>query len=178
MQAYVHHGKFMQQVNPENSEKKTVLSNSENHLVSAPLWRRLAAMIYDSFLLFSIWMVVGFAVLWSFGIDQIHSSEVDQIVLNPLIKWVLFSAMLTSTWLFFGFFWTHSGQTLGMQAWRIRVLTLNGDPLNWRQSTLRILCSPVSMLLLGVGYWWALAHPDGHSWPDLISNTAIYRAPA
>jgi len=143
--------------------------------ISAPLWRRLAAMLYDSLLVFAIWILVGFAVMSAFGLEQARSIEGDVIVLDTLMKNVLFSAMLASAFLFFGFFWTQSGQTLGMQAWRIRVLQTDGSSISWKQAAIRFVSAPPSLLLLGLGYWWSLLDPQQRSVPDLISDTRIVR---
>lgn len=143
-------------------------------LITAPLWRRFAAMLYDSLLVFAIWIIVGFVVLSAFGLDQPRTVESD----TDLLDYTLFSAMLLSAWLFFGFFWTHSGQTLGMQAWRIRVVTEAGQSISWKQSTLRCCVAPFALLLAGIGYWWVLFDARKRSWPDLASSSRIVRAPA
>lgn len=145
---------------------------------AAPLWRRLAAMLYDSLLVFAIWILVGFAVMSAFGLEQARTIEGETVVLDPLVKNTLFGAMLLSAFLFFGFFWTHSGQTLGMQAWRIRVLREDGGSISWKQSAIRFASAPPSLLLLGLGYWWSLLDPGRRSVPDLLSRTRIVRAPA
>jgi flagellin-like hook-associated protein FlgL len=80
------------------------------------------AGVDDSLLVFAIWIMVGFAVLSAFGLEQARTLEGETVVLDALVKNTLFVAMVISAYLFFGFFWTNSGQTLGMQAWRIRVV--------------------------------------------------------
>jgi len=42
---------------------------------------------------------------------------------------------------FFAWFWTHGGQTLGMRAWRLRILQRDGQPLNWRLALFRYVIS-------------------------------------
>lgn len=146
--------------------------------VTAPLWRRLAAMLYDSLLVFAIWIMVGFAVMSAFGIEEARSIEGQAVVLDTLVKNTLFAAMLLSAFLFFGFFWTHSGQTLGMQAWRIRVLNEDGQSISWKQAAIRFATAPLSLLLLGLGYWWSLVDSGGRSVPDLLSRSRIVRTAA
>jgi len=144
----------------------------------APLWRRLAAMLYDSLLVFAIWIMVGFAVMSAFGLEEARTLEGDIVVLDTLVKNTLFAAMLLSAFLFFGFFWTQSGQTLGMQAWRVRVLQNDGAAITWKQAAIRFASAPPSLLLLGLGYWYCLLDPARRSVPDLLSGTRIVRAPA
>jgi uncharacterized RDD family membrane protein YckC len=58
---------------------------------------------------------------------------------------------LSVYYLFFTWFWTHGGQTLGMRAWHIRLLTSNGLSLNWKHSLLRYLVS------LPMWFFWVMA---------------------
>lgn len=55
--------------------------------------------------------------------------------------------------LFFAFFWTRSGQTLGMQAWRLRVEHEDGRPLSWSTALTKIALVWLFVLVPVVGYW-------------------------
>ena len=99
------------------------------------LMRRLAAIFYDSLLLGAIWMAATFPVLAFTHGEAVRSGNL-----------VYTTYLLLIGWLFFSWFWTRGGQTLGMRAWRIRVQTVNGAPLDWRQSTRRYLASVLSWL--------------------------------
>ena len=69
-------------------------SNETIIVKDAALWRRLAAMVYDSIVIIAIWMVVGFIVLSAFGIDQAQIVENDHVVMDPYYRITLFSSML------------------------------------------------------------------------------------
>ena len=142
---------------------------------SAPLWRRLAAMLYDSFVVFAIWIMVGFVVLSAFGIDEAVTVEGEQVALDPLYRSVLFGAMLLSSFAFFSIFWMKSGQTLGMQAWKIRVQNADGSPVSLKQSLIRCALAPVSMAALGAGYLWMLMDPEKKAWHDKVSGSEVVR---
>src|SRR3546814_21189759 len=86
----------------------------------SPLLRRLIAAIYDSLLLLGLWMVT---VL----IDAVVRALVGSARDWEMLRICLFVVGLG----FFGWFWTHGGQTLGMRVWRVRVRRDNGDSLNW-----------------------------------------------
>ena len=146
-------------------------------LVPAALWRRLAAIVYDSFLVFAIWIIVGSIVLSAFGITEARTIDGGAIVLEPLYKNTLFAAMLLSAYLFFGWFWTHSGQTLGMQAWRIKVQNVDGSAISWLQTLQRLGCAPVAFLCAGVGYFWMLIDARQRTWPDLLSRSVVVKLP-
>lgn len=139
----------------------------------APLWRRLAAMLYDSFLVFAIWVLVGSAVLWAFGIEDSRSLQEGTVVLATGFRLTLFAAMLLSAFGFFAVFWTKSGQTLGMQAWKIRVQNPDGSPIALRQCLLRVLTAPPAFLLLGLGYLAMYADPRRRTLPDRVSDSEV-----
>jgi len=144
-------------------------------ILVAPLWRRLAAMLYDSLLVIAIWIIVGFIVLSAFGIDAARSVDGELIVLAPLYKNTLFAAMLLSSFLFFGWFWTNSGQILGMQAWRIKVQNQDGSALRWKQVLWRCLTAPPGMLVLGLGYLCMLLDPQQRTLPDYASGSVVIK---
>ncbi len=92
----------------------------------APLWRRLCAAGYDGLLLLGLWMV---SVLADVVVTHIAGAARDSTVLRA----VLFAVGLV----FFGWFWTHGGQTLGMRAWRLQVEHDSGRPLSWISAAAR-----------------------------------------
>ncbi|MDG2175640.1 MAG: RDD family protein [Gammaproteobacteria bacterium] len=151
------------------------MNETETSLEPAPFWRRLAAMAYDSILVLSIWMVVAFLVLQMFGIENARTADGDAVALDPLYKNVLFSAMLISAWAFFGWFWTHSGQTLGMQAWRIRIVQNDGTSITAAQSGIRFILAIVSFVALGLGYLYILINSDKAAMHDKLSGTRMVR---
>ncbi|HEY0960823.1 MAG TPA: RDD family protein [Pseudomonadales bacterium] len=150
-------------------------SGASASLPPAPLWRRLAAMLYDSFLVFAIWIVVGFAVLYALGVNNARETSGELAQLTPLQNNVLFAAMFISAYLFFGFFWTHSGQTLGMQAWRIRVQNADGSAISWGQSLQRFCTAPFALLALGIGYLWMLFDRQRRTVPDIVSRSQVVK---
>ncbi|MCZ2723523.1 RDD family protein [Marinomonas sp. 15G1-11] len=82
-------------------------------LIRVKLWRRFAAALYDSFLLLALYFILGWgAVLLNDG----------AAVEGPWMFWLL----LLVAWGFFVKFWCHPGQTLGMQVWKIQVVSEEG----------------------------------------------------
>ncbi len=131
-----------------------------DQLKSAPLPRRLAAMLYDALLIAAIWMVEGtIAVVLNGG----------EAVQGPLLKSVLF----LSAFIFFAGFWSRNGQTLGMQVWRLRIQTPEGYTISLMQALLRFFTAGASMLCLGLGYWWMLFDKQGLTWQDRYSQNCV-----
>lgn len=86
------------------------------------LWRRLAAMVYEGFLLAGVLMVSG----WLYGVltQQRHALQ------GRLGLQLFLFAVLA---VYFVGFWTHGGQTLAMKTWRLRVVRADGGALSrWR----------------------------------------------
>lgn len=132
----------------------------------AGLRRRLAAMIYDGLVLCGLLFAVTLAVLVLRGGRAVA----------PDTPW--FTALLIVVMqLFFGWFWTHGGQTLGMRAWRLRIRSATGGPPGWRQAVIRFLAAWLSAVPLGLGFWWSLLDVERRTWHDRLSGTVLVHEP-
>ncbi len=151
--------------------KSNLVIVSEN----ASLWRRLAAIAYDSIVILAIWIIVGFIVLSAFGIDQVQVVKNDRVIIAPYYQITLLSSILLSTYLFFAWFWTHSGQTLGMQAWKLRVQNPDASAISYKQSLIRCIITPISLLLLGAGYFYMFFNANKQTLPDLLSRSNVVK---
>lgn len=136
--------------------------NSTNRQLTPSLLRRLAAIVYDGLLLLGAEFLLTALVLPLTGGEAIAPG-------NLLYR----TYLLVGTFLFFGGFWTHGGQTLGMRAWRIKVQQANGQMITWLQALLRFGFALVSWLSLGAGFWWALVDKQGKAWHDRLSATEL-----
>ncbi|GAA0795184.1 RDD family protein [Marinobacterium sediminicola] len=141
-------------------------------ITPASFIKRLMAMVYDSLLLLALWMVIG-AV--SVGIN---GGEAISIESSSRTTVALFnSALFCATFLFFGFFWTRNGQTLGMLAWRLRVQTMAGGRLSWGQALMRFLLAIPSLGLFGIGFLWMLLTDERLSLHDRWSGSCVVQLP-
>ena len=124
------------------------------------LLRVLAAIFYD------LWLI---AALWFLGaiVDTLLRQAPGGSYLLLWTWWAL------SPLLFFGWFWTHGGQTLGMRSWRIRVVDSEGEAVGWGQALRRYLAALVSWGAAGLGFVWILFDRDGCSWHDRLSGTYL-----
>ena len=104
----------------------------DQDLPPPPLWRHGLAMLYDTLLVVPLFMAA--AGLWVAILGPTDSLN-DPAVPPGLqrLSWLLILI------LFFGIFWRRAGQTLGMQAWRIKLVTDSGGPPTWRQVSVRVL---------------------------------------
>ncbi|HIO91846.1 MAG TPA: RDD family protein [Leucothrix mucor] len=135
----------------------------------ASLAKRLAAMFYDFLLFGSALLVVGF--LSMLVITSITGT--DNVAKGSIFAKLFFVYLLAFGYFFFGWFWTHGGQTLGMRAWKLKVITFEGHSINWKQALFRYIYSIVSWIPLGAGYFWILIDKNHLAFHDRVSKTAI-----
>ncbi len=130
-------------------------------------WRRLAAVLYDSLLLFSVLVAAAAAVV--VPLDMLFDIRISPG--NPLYT----AYLVMVCFAFFAWFWTHGGQTLGMRAWRIRVLRYDGTPLRLTDTLARFAAALLSWACLGAGFLWILVDPQKLAWHDRLSKTRLVK---
>ena len=145
----------------EHLSSTTAQSNSR----SPPgLWRRLVAITYDTLLLVAVLFVATAIVLPFTGGEAIRPH-------HPLYTAYLWLVAFA----YFGWCWTHGGQTLGMRTWHIRVVTADGGAAGWHQALLRFLGALLAWVPLGAGYLWVLVDRERLAWHDRISGTKLIK---
>lgn len=126
----------------------------------------MAAQIYDFFLLIAV-LFLATALLLPFNAGAAFTREQ---VFYPIY-------LLVISFIFYGWFWTHGGQTLGLRAWKIRVLTYNHEPISWTHALRRFTAAIISWFFLGLGFLWMLIDTNHRSWHDKLSGTALFFEP-
>lgn len=110
---------------------------NDSTYTSASILRRLGAMVYDVLLLFAVLVVASALTLPFRGGKGATQFELGMMIYIFLV-----------IFLFFGWFWTHGGQTLGMRAWRIRLIHTEHSTISWSTALFRYLLSlPVWLFL-------------------------------
>ena len=133
---------------------------------AAPIWRRLAALFYDFLVLVAIWMLAAALVLLAF------QGTVDVADQPPLYHFVLQAVLLLLSALYFIISWTRGGQTIGMRAWRVRIVDDEGHSPSLQQSMLRFALALIS-LIAGFGFVWCFFDTDRRAWHDVMAKTRM-----
>ncbi|WP_166264843.1 RDD family protein [Marinobacter caseinilyticus] len=146
----------------------------DEQLPPASLVKRLLAMLYDGLICIAVLLVAtwGYTLLaaWAVGFDHyMELAEAGALNTDPLLSSFLFVIL----YLFFAYFWTRNGQTLGMQVWRIRVENSNGTSISWIQALLRYMMGWASWLTAGLGYFWMLWDGNKATWTDRFSESRV-----
>ncbi len=149
------------------------------------LFRRLAALLYDSAALFSVLFVASALVVvpaqMVWGITNISDHVLFQVLLGLVVL------------VFYGWFWTHGGQTLGLRAWHMRMVRIDGGKPGWTDVLKRIgapvlLWLPghlgltyfgfdpaqaalIALIPFGTGLLWILVDKRKLAWHDHLSGT-------
>jgi len=132
------------------------------HHATCSLARRLAAIVYDCCLLFS---VLFFATLGALTV----SGGVAFSAGNPLYS----AYLLVIAWFYFVWQWKTGRQTLGMRAWRIYLVTPDGRMPGWKNLSARFFLAGVSWFVLGAGFLWCLFDKERRALHDRGSGTLL-----
>ncbi|HVW63568.1 MAG TPA: RDD family protein [Nitrosospira sp.] len=133
--------------------------------ISAPgFWRRVVSMIYESLLLLAVLFIAGV-------IFHLVFRDTNSIFFRPAFQ--LYLLLVAGT--YFTWFWTHGGQTLPMQTWKFRVISVDGGRLNLKQALARYLFAVIGIFLGGCGILWALFDREGQFLHDRLAGTRIVR---
>lgn len=143
------------------------------------IFRRVASAFYDLMLCLALLMVL--TLIYQQGVLRlVHGAEALQVMSDAgqLDRDPLLSVMMVvAIYGFLGLFWTLRGQTLGMQAWRMRVEQPDGTSITWRQAINRVSFALIGWLCGGLGVWWALWDKQSRTWADIVSGTRTVLLP-
>lgn len=167
---------------------------------------RMIAIVYDGMLILALLFLMG-TVLTVIGTMLTMETGVTSDQARALPKWyqnfVMTPAFILTLIGFYGLFWRRAGQTLGMQTWRLKTVTAQGELLTWGQSVKRILsacvvpllCALVAGLLHGFSeqsrgailssaffglifnYVFCMFNRRGLAVQDILSNTVTLKMP-
>lgn len=168
----------------------------------AGLFSRLGALVSDALVVFGL---LSLSTLFLFVpiLGWLNKKAMTPSEVGWLWSLVYFAVMGTVWFGFHGYFWTRSGQTIGMRAWRIRVVNERGGSITCTQALYRWLGAatpwvpcivllmtaerlgslPLKYLgqalsLVGVAAWLMMYFDTGRrTWHDRISRTYVIKLP-
>lgn len=133
----------------------------------AGIRRRLASMLYESLLLLGVlsvtFMLPHLVLGMGFGVLLPGS--------------VLFLHIFVVMGFYFLWYWSHGGQTLAMQTWRLKLVSVDCHPPTLTQLLLRYVLSWPGLLFYGAGLFWAIFDRDRQFLHERLSGTRIIFVP-
>lgn len=133
-------------------------------MFNTPVWKHFAAFVYDIFPLLGVFIATSLIVMLLRGGEIVEPGNIwfSLLLLFELVFYYVYS-------------WKKGGQTLGMRAWKIKIIPQNENQknLSWKQSLLRFIVGCVSTLCLGLGILWKILSDSKTSWMDMISHSEV-----
>ena len=142
-----------------------VLMAATQALPHAGLFKRFATVIYDGLIVVAILFLASAIAMTIVGAVMGANAITEQQVLisNPV-----YSAWLILCWFsYYAWCWRKGGQTLGMKAWRLKLVTCDDNLITYSNALIRFFSS-----FLGLAHIWALL-PGKRGWQDILSKTNI-----
>ncbi len=132
-------------------------------------------MLYDLFAVFPLWLLTAIPFVM---LDVAISGDVRHNI-GPLtaMQWLLWLCCWVVTGLYVTISWRRGGQTLGMRAWRLRLVGRDDTPMATGTLWKRYAVGTLSLLAAGLGFWWAWFDRDRLSLHDRASGTRLVRVP-
>lgn len=167
------------------------IASSETPGRNGAFFRRMGANAYDAVLLFTLWILAAapFAIYF---VVVLHDPE------SALLQNILHVYLPVVGFAYFGYAWTRTGQTFGMQAWRLKVVAAHGPmglgrallryllALAWFAALIggfilllreRYLLALIPFALFGTAYLWIFFDPEAQALHDRMAGTRVLFVP-
>ncbi len=152
-------------------EKEQLTSQSPDYTVS--LFRRLGALFYDTVLIASL---IFIAAQWSLLIS-------DSAKQTTLFQAAMLFNIFGVAFFYLVYFWRKSGQTVGMKAWKITLVSkaefeagASNPFISWNQAIIRYLIAAVSWAVMGLGFIISIFNKQKLTWHDQASDSILVRS--
>lgn len=149
----------------------------QEHFPRSGFRRRFGSWVYDVLMAIAVYMVAGavsfllFNLLIKFGVIHMQGFEhaIDLQRSSFLYNGLIYGWNIAWVCFFFVFFWSKSGQTLGMKAWRLRLQNQDGTRISKITGLKRLLPT-----LLGLGNLTVIFDRKNKlSLQDRLTNTEV-----
>jgi uncharacterized RDD family membrane protein YckC len=118
-------------------------------LPRAGFWIRMAALLLDLLLVGILMSMLH------------HSNDLELVVL------AIYGALM----------WKLRGTTVGGLVFHLQVVRVDGRPIDWETAIVRALACFLSMVVVGLGFFWIAFDSGKQGWHDKIAGTAVVRVP-
>lgn len=149
--------------------------------------KRLLAALYDTFLVLAA-LFIATALTLPFTKGEVAAT--NRIYMSFYL--------LLVAYIFFAWFWTHGGQTLGMRVWKQKLIGLDGKSVNWQQAFIRFITALPAwgLFIIGLILWtksdiaeslttipgwafaltgfvWVVLNTKRNNWRDKLSGSQV-----
>lgn len=149
----------------------------------AGAWRRAVAGLVDLALLGVTAGLLNWALLAWMDVPPLTGRATGINALLRLLELGVldvarrFAPLLGMAALYFGLFWTLTGQTPGARLLRIKVIGLDARPPKPLWAILRVVAHFLSGIPAALGWIWSVFDLEKRAWHDHIARTYVVKVP-
>ena len=143
----------------------------------AGFFTRFFALLIDQIAMGILAAIVSFLVGACAGTALLAEGNILGFLFGSvaLIGW---AALAIFQFLYFGYFWSRDGQSIGMKLFNCKVVRQSeGESLSfWRAAFRGTLGYYISGLVFGLGFIWAAFDSQKETWHDKLFNTWVVKS--
>ena len=142
----------------------------------AGFFSRFIAILIDGFAI----GILAWIVATAFGLVIGLTSQSDNGFMGLIagtMSLLIIVIMFLFQFLYYGYFWSKNGQSIGKKLMGVKVVSQDGQPLSFVKAGLRgTIGYWISSLVFSLGFIWAAFDKDGETWHDKIFGTRVVKA--
>jgi uncharacterized RDD family membrane protein YckC len=142
------------------------MSTSTASLLRPTFFKLTACFVYDALVVIALSFLLG----WLFIVLLGDATQGIKRYALQLFLWL-------SIGLYFVRCWTKSGQTLAMHTWHLKLVQATSAPLDIQTAAIRYVLATISLVLFGLGFFWALFDRDRCYLHDRLLKTSVISLP-
>lgn len=142
----------------------------DNNLPKAGFGIRFFAYLTD-------YLILGIPTLLFFTLTGLGNGGFKKLLVSLVLFLVLFG-VFNYLWqiLYFAYFTSVFGATLGKLIAGLTVVDEKGNHLTFRRAVFRFVVGyPVSFLLFGLGFFWIMKDPQKQGWHDQLTGSYVLK---
>ncbi len=154
-----------------SQEPDTNISQSTTDVHSSMVMRRFIASAVDMAAILGVWFlfyVLEYKLIWG-----PHSQFFAPLLSSPRIRGGFYLLFVLIALGYYNIFHYVNGQTPGKILTRVRVVSIDREPLSLAQVLLRTCGGFISALCLGCGYMVIWFSSSKRGWNDLLADTEV-----
>jgi uncharacterized RDD family membrane protein YckC len=140
----------------------------------ASFLQRAIAWLIDQAIISIMYLLITFAFAFVIGLSD---GKIPVPGTAMTFGTSLFSlVLLLGQFLYFGYFWSTRGRTIGMGVMNIKVVKTDGSPLSFLMAGARGTAGYyLSGLVFGLGYLWFFIDAQKETWHDKVFKTDVLK---
>ncbi len=164
------------------SRGETIPGKQIAGLPLAPLEKRIKAALWDSFFfifglaaaaMLSVAAVITGVLILGVSVGEVTEDTVypDAAIIVPFGLAILI--IVLAPYIYFIQVPAEYSGTAGMRLVGLRAVSIEGEPMNWRQAATRALAMVASIAALCAGAIWMFTEPNRRTWHDMAAGTFV-----